>query len=87
MKSVHRQRSASISKYIGSTNSLTPNVNTTVENNGRHVTAEGERKKKGTSQSERCEQIISFLVPGPVNEKGVKVARTNGTLVVTLPKA
>ena len=65
--------------------SETSKVNTRVENNVLHVTAEGARKENGARQSERYEQIISL--PGPVESDKIQVDRKKNLVVITLPKA
>lgn len=65
------------------------NVNVKLENNRLRLTAsENENEKaKGSESMEsgNYEQLMSL--PGPVQQKGMKVERQNGTIIVTLPKA
>ncbi len=65
------------------------NVNVKLDNGQLRLTAsETESKQqKGFSSQEsgRYEQLLTL--PGPVKEKGMKVDRKEGTIVVTLPKA
>ncbi len=65
------------------------NVSVKLENGQLHLTAsEDERDQtKGSNSLEtgRYEQLMTL--PGPVQEKRMKVQRENGTIVVSLPKA
>ncbi|MGH8093827.1 MAG: Hsp20/alpha crystallin family protein [Chthoniobacterales bacterium] len=65
------------------------NVDVKLKNGELRLTAsETEHSQKhgmSSRQSGDYEQLITL--PGPVKEKGMKVARENGTIVVTLPKA
>jgi HSP20 family molecular chaperone IbpA len=65
------------------------NVNVQLENDQLRLTAsETERHdEKGATrmQSGSYEQVVTL--PGPVKQKGTKVERKNGTIVVTVPKA
>ena len=47
-------------------------------------TSSSQQGAMSNTESGRYEQILSL--PGPVNEKGMKVQRKNGTIVVTVPK-
>ena len=65
------------------------NVSVTLDNGQLRLSAsENERREaNGASSSEsgRYEQVVTL--PGPVKEKGMKVERNEGAIVVTLPKA
>ena len=64
------------------------NVDVNLKNGELHLTASETEKsqQRGVSRMEsgQYEQLIAL--PGPVKEKGMKVVRKNGTIVVTLPK-
>ncbi|MGH7935490.1 MAG: Hsp20/alpha crystallin family protein [Chthoniobacterales bacterium] len=51
----------------------TSKVNARVENNTLHVTVEGGKTTKNSSQSERYEQIVSL--PGPVDASKMRIER------------
>ncbi len=65
------------------------NVSVTLDNGQLRLSAsENERSQaNGASRSEsgRYEQVVTL--PGPVKQKGMKVERKEGAIVVTLPKA
>ncbi|HEY2711313.1 MAG TPA: Hsp20/alpha crystallin family protein [Chthoniobacterales bacterium] len=65
------------------------NVNAELENGNLRLTASetssSQQAEMNRTQSGRYEQLVTL--PGPVKEKGMKVERNNGTIVVTLPKA
>ncbi|HEY2802099.1 MAG TPA: Hsp20 family protein [Chthoniobacterales bacterium] len=63
----------------------TSKVNARVENNTLHVTAEGGKTRKNSSQSERYEQIVSL--PGPVDASKMRIERKQNLVVINLPKA
>ena len=64
------------------------NVDVHLKNGELRLTASETEKSQqpGVSRMEsgQYEQLITL--PGPVQEKGMKVVRKNGTIVVTLPK-
>ncbi len=64
------------------------NVNVKLENGQLRLTAseteKNQQKDAKSLQSGNYEQVMTL--PGPVQEKGMKVQRQNGTIVVTLPK-
>lgn len=64
-------------------------VQVKLENGQLRVTAaESEEQKSSDAQSLRSGEFEQlFTLPGPVQEKGMKVERNNGTIVVTVPKA
>jgi HSP20 family protein len=64
-------------------------VQVRLENGQLHLSA-AERKQtqtRGTSSLETGRYEQRFTLPGPVDEKGMKVERENGAIIVTLPKA
>ncbi len=64
-------------------------VNVQLENGQLRLTAsDTENKQNGSASSEQSgayEQLMTL--PGPVQSKGMKVERENGTIIVTVPKA
>ncbi len=64
-------------------------VNVQLENGQLHLTASKTAKQQSANsralESNNYEQMLTL--PGPVQKKGMKVERQNGTIVVTLPKA
>lgn len=65
------------------------NVQVKLENGQLRLTASeaNQEKSKGATETEAGNYEQLFTLPGPVKEKGMKVERGNGTILVTVPKA
>lgn len=64
-------------------------VQVKLENGVLRLTAaeSNEQKSQNATEQETGSYEQLFTLPGPVKEKQIKVERSNGTIVVTLPKA